>query len=94
LVETAWKRLPALGPEAARTHFDVNRFRVEHAMEELAQTSGDVDALIAVKSHNLSSAHAFLELAEVLRKHRRYDRRLPGPRRASHRSKASGSMTW
>jgi hypothetical protein len=76
LVETAWKRLPALGPEAARTHFDVNRFRVEHAMEELAQTSGDVDALIAVKSHNLSSAHAFLELAEVLRKHRRYDEAL------------------
>jgi hypothetical protein len=45
-------------------------------MEELAQTSGDVDALIAVKSHNLSSAHAFLELAEVLRKHRRYDEAL------------------
>ncbi len=31
LVETAWKRLPALGPEAFRTHFDVGRFRIEHA---------------------------------------------------------------
>jgi hypothetical protein len=71
LVETAWKRFPALGPEAARTHFDVDRFRVEHAMEELAQTSGDVDALIAAKAHNLSSPHAFLELAEVLKEHAR-----------------------
>jgi uncharacterized Zn finger protein len=76
LVETAWKRLPALGPEAARTHFEVDRFRVEHAMEELAQTSGDVEALIAAKAHNLSSPHAFLELAEVLREHDRYDEAL------------------
>jgi hypothetical protein len=40
-------------------------------MEELAQTSGDVDALIAAKAHNLSSPHAFLELAEVLKEHAR-----------------------
>jgi uncharacterized Zn finger protein len=76
LVETAWKRLPALGPEAARTRFDVDRYCVEHAMEELAQTSGDVDALIAVKSHNLSSPHAFLALAKVLEEHGRYDEAL------------------
>jgi uncharacterized Zn finger protein len=76
LVETAWKRLPALGPETPRAHFDVNRFHVEHAMEELAQAAGDVDALIAVKSHNLSSPHAFLDLAEVLREHGRYDEAL------------------
>ena len=76
LVETAWKRLPALGPKAARTHFDVDRFRVEHAMEELAQASGDVDALIAAKAHNLSSPHAFLELAKVLKEHDRCDEAL------------------
>ena len=76
LVETAWKRLPALGPEAARTHFDSGRFRVEQAMEQLVQTSGDVDALIAVKAHNLSSSHAFMELAELLKAHARYDEAL------------------
>ncbi|MDQ2963252.1 MAG: SWIM zinc finger family protein [Pseudomonadota bacterium] len=76
LVETAWKRLPALGPEASRTHFDVDRFRIEHAMEELAELSGDVDALVAVKSHNLSNPHAFLELAEVLKRHGRHDEAL------------------
>jgi uncharacterized Zn finger protein len=53
LVEAAWKRFPALGPEAFRTHFDSGRHRVEHAMEELAALSGDVDALVAVKAHNL-----------------------------------------
>ena len=76
LVETAWKRFPALGPEAARTRFDVDRFRVEHAVEELAQTSGDIDGLIAAKAHDLSSPHAFLDLAEVLKEHGRHDEAL------------------
>jgi len=76
LVEAAWKRLPALGPEAFRTHFDVDRFRVEHAMAELAEVCGDVDALVAVKSHNLPSPHAFLELAELLKRHGRHDEAL------------------
>jgi hypothetical protein len=73
LVETAWSRFPKLGPEAFRTHFDADRFRVEHAMEELAEASGDVDALVAAKSHNLSNPHAFLELAEVLKRHGHHD---------------------
>lgn len=73
LVEAAWKRFPALGPETFRTHFDSNRYRVEHAMEELVALSGDVDALVAVKARNLSSPHAFLELAEVLKHHGRHD---------------------
>jgi len=73
LVEAAWKRFPALGPESSRTHFDSDRYRVESAMEELVALSGDVDALVAVKAHNLSSPHAFLELAEVLRHHGRHD---------------------
>ncbi len=76
LVEAAWKRFPALGPEAFRTHFDSGRHRVEHAMEELAALSGGVDALVAVKAHNLSSPHAFLELAGILKHHGRHDEAL------------------
>jgi len=45
-------------------------------MEELAEFSGDIGALIRVKSHNLSSPHAFLELAELLRRHGRHDEAL------------------
>lgn len=73
LVETAWERLPALGPEAFRSHWDSNRFRVEHAMEELTALSGDIDGLVAVKSRNLSSSHRFFELAELLQQHGRHD---------------------
>jgi tetratricopeptide (TPR) repeat protein len=73
LVEAAWKQLPALGPKAFRTHFDSDRYRVEHAMEELTALSGDIDGLVGVKSLNLSSPHSFLELAELLQQHGRHD---------------------
>src|SRR5271165_3068365 len=76
LVEAAWKRFPALGPESSRTHFDSDRYRVEHAMEELVALSGDVNALVAVKARNLSSPHAFLEIARILKYHGRYDEAL------------------
>ena len=73
LVEAAWKKLPALGPKDFRTHFDSDRYRVEHAMEELTALSGDIDGLVTVKSRNLSSPHAFLEVAELLQRHGRHD---------------------
>ena len=76
LVEAAWRKLPALGPKNFRTHFDSDRYRVEHAMEELTALSGDIDGLVAVKARNLSSPHAFLEVAELLQRHGRHDNAL------------------
>ena len=76
LVEAAWKKLPALGPEAFRTHFDSDRYRIEHAMEELTALSGDIDGLVTIKSRNLSSPHAFLGVAELLQRHGRHDEAL------------------
>jgi uncharacterized Zn finger protein len=76
LVESAWEKLPALGPEAYRTHFDIGRYRAEHAMEDLARSTGNVDALVRVMSHNLSNPNAFLELAEVLEEAGRHDEAL------------------
>jgi uncharacterized Zn finger protein len=73
LVEAAWKKLPGLGPKNFRTHFDSDRYRVEHAMEELTALSGDIDGLVTVKARNLSSPHAFLEVAELLQRHGRHD---------------------
>ena len=73
LVEAAWKRLPALGPKAFRTHFDSNRYRIEHAMDELTALSGDIDGLVTVKAPNLSSPHTFLEVAKLLQRHGRHD---------------------
>jgi uncharacterized Zn finger protein len=76
LVEDAWKRLPALGPEAIRTHFDIHRFQFEHAMEELTAFAGDIDQLVVVMSRNLSNPNAFLELAALLQRHGRHDEAL------------------
>jgi hypothetical protein len=45
LVEAAWKQLPALGSNDFRTHFDSNRHRIEHAMEELGALSEATGAL-------------------------------------------------
>jgi uncharacterized Zn finger protein len=73
LAEAAWKKLPPLGPEAFRAHFDSDRYRIEHAVEELTALSGDIDSLVTIKSRNLSSPHAFLEVAELLLRHSRHD---------------------
>jgi uncharacterized Zn finger protein len=49
------------------------RFRITHIMETLARETGDVDALIAVKSRDLSHAYAYLQIAEALRAAGRHD---------------------
>ena len=76
LVEAAWKKLPALSHKTFRTHFDSDRYRVEHAMEELTALSGDIDDPVTVKARNLSSPHAFLEVAGLLQRHGRHDEAL------------------
>jgi uncharacterized Zn finger protein len=41
------------------------RFRITSIMEALARTTGDVEALVAIKSRDLSSAYSFLKIAEL-----------------------------
>jgi len=45
-------------------------------METLAQETGDLDVLIAVKSRNLSHAYAYLQVAETLAAGSRHDEAL------------------
>jgi hypothetical protein len=47
--------------------------RLERAMEAMAELSGDVDALIRIRSKDLSSPYRFLLVAELCAKHGRYD---------------------
>lgn len=64
LLEAEWQNLAPLGPAVGRqSSWDSRRHRLESAMERLARQSGDVEAVAAVKSRNLSSAHRFLQLA-------------------------------
>lgn len=65
LAEADWAKVPPLGPgEDDRNRYG-QRFRITSIMEALAQESGDLEALIAVKSRDLSRPHDFLEIAKL-----------------------------
>ncbi len=65
LAEAKWKRLPELRPSDSRESFDGRRFRITSIMETLAVQTGDLEALVAVKTRDLSSPYAFLEIAGI-----------------------------
>jgi hypothetical protein len=74
LVERGWDALPPLAPSKEfRSSFDPLRMRLERAMERLAENDGDVDALIVIRSKDLSSPYRFLLVAELCAKHGRHD---------------------
>lgn len=65
LVAAAWDRLPALRPGDQFT-FATERFRLTYAMEVLARAGGDVDELVRVLAHDLSTGYQFVRVAEAL----------------------------
>jgi len=74
LVNKAWNALPTLarGKEYRRS-YNSPRMQLEHAMEALAELDGDVDALIRIRSKDLSSPYRFLLVAVLFVKHGRPD---------------------
>ena len=73
LAEDQWERVPALSPGAKDVQTYGKRFRITHIMETLARVSGDVEALVAIKRRDLSSAWAHVEIAEIYRQARKHD---------------------
>ena len=67
LAEADWANVPALAPGEADPNRYGRRFRITSIMEALAQASEDFDALVTVKSRDLSSPSAFLRIAELYR---------------------------
>jgi uncharacterized Zn finger protein len=65
LAEAEWAKIAALEPGQTERAYYGRRFRVTSIMESLARVQGDVEALVAVKSKDLSSAYRFLEIAQV-----------------------------
>lgn len=63
-----WSEIPAIGPEEANSFTLRGHYNITRIMEDLAQHDGDVDALVAIKRHDLSSGYHFLEVAELLDK--------------------------
>lgn len=67
LAEREWQRLS--GNESSG-----ERFRIKHIMEVLARQRGDVEARVAVESRELSSARAYLKIAEIYKQAGNEDR--------------------
>ena len=65
LAEMEWKKVSVLTPESKDPERYGKRFKITHAMETLADTDGDGDALIEIKKRDLSSSHSFLEVARL-----------------------------
>jgi len=73
LAEEQWTHVSQLNPNDSDRLTDSPRFRLTHIMETLAKQSGDVDALVAVKSKDLSHAYSFLQIAEIYQQARKPD---------------------
>jgi len=69
LAEQQWEKINPLSADDERSTEDIsNRFRMTHIMETLAQMSNDIEALVAVKSRDLSHPYAYLTIAEIYQK--------------------------
>ncbi|HVN86863.1 MAG TPA: SWIM zinc finger family protein [Candidatus Binatia bacterium] len=67
LAEREWADVPALGPGGKDSEQYGKRFRITQVMEALARATGDIEALVAVKSRDLSYAYHYLQIAETYR---------------------------
>jgi hypothetical protein len=65
LAEERWSHVLPAGPGDRDTERWGASYRITRVMERLAELTGDVDELVAVKSHDLSMPYDWLEVAEV-----------------------------
>lgn len=65
LAEAKWAKTPPLLTGKNDPEYNRNRWRITHIMETLAKQSGDVEALVAVRSRDLSHAFNFLVIAQT-----------------------------
>lgn len=76
LAEEEWRKVEPRTQKTGRGDYDSRRWRITSIMENIAKLSGDVEALVAAKSRDLSSALRYLDIAEIYRSHRQHDRTL------------------
>ena len=65
LAEAEWRRVDGASSGHENGGFDNGRWRITHMMETLAQLMGDLEQWVAIKSRDLSSAHHYLQIAEM-----------------------------
>ncbi|WP_416670654.1 SWIM zinc finger family protein [Egbenema bharatensis] len=65
LVEAEWEKLPPLNASQSRASFSSARWQLTRMMENLAQQSQDLEALIAIKKRDLSRPANYLAIAKL-----------------------------
>ncbi len=73
LAEAEWRKIE---PRCADHGYDSHRATITRIMECLAEASGDIDELVAIKSKDLSSSYRYLGIAETLARAGRADEAL------------------
>ncbi|HPQ72189.1 MAG TPA: SWIM zinc finger family protein [bacterium] len=75
LAEAEWAKVKSAEPGRRNdTHNGDHRYRITGIMENLVQQTGDVEALVAVKSRDLSHAYDYLQIAEIYKEAKQYDK--------------------
>lgn len=69
LADERWTLVPALTPGDERRAAGGDRFRITRIMEALAELTGDLDQIVAVRERDLSSPYSFLRIAELCAEH-------------------------
>jgi uncharacterized Zn finger protein len=75
LAEAEWAKIKQRKPGSKR-EWNSRRSRITGIMESLAKIDGDTEALVAVKSKDLSSSYDFLRIAETYQQARQGDKAL------------------
>ncbi len=73
LAEAEWRKLK---PRDVKGSYDAHRATITRIMERLAEASGNVDELVAIKSRDLSSGYCYLAIAEIWAKAKQPDKAL------------------
>lgn len=73
LAEAEWRKIK---PRDSKDGYDSHRYRITRIMEQLAEASGDIEELVAIKSRDLSSSYRYLEIAETWAKAKQQDKAL------------------
>jgi len=82
LATEEWERLgPPKGRGEDRSVQHRRRW-CQSVLESLARAEGDIEALVALKSRDLSAPHDYLAIAEIYRKARQRNKAMGGPSRA------------
>jgi uncharacterized Zn finger protein len=65
LAEAEWAKVPVRPPASGESGTYERHFTITRIMETLARLTGDVEALVAVISRDLSFGYSFLQIAQV-----------------------------